>query len=159
MRQARTIPGHPAPPPNLNHAGLRVDGSLHLCLHVCKAIHLSLESSDPFHHVLSLVNPITDKLLQRSVPVKVPGRGRGSSTDARLRVTMRGIVTTTIMVTYVANPIPSVPIGLLRVSQRCSRCLLCCLHTSSPTIVKWSCEAMVRLSHPIKLQCKTFTII
>jgi hypothetical protein len=33
---------------------------------VCKVIHLSLESSDPFHRVLSLVNPITDVPLQCS---------------------------------------------------------------------------------------------
>jgi hypothetical protein len=84
------IPGHPAPPPSLNlsirvnpevikevvhHAGLHFDGSLHLCLHVCKVIHTSLESSDPFHRALSLVNPITDVPLQRSIPVRVPSRG------------------------------------------------------------------------------------
>jgi hypothetical protein len=31
----------------------------------------SLESSDPFHRALSLVNPITDVPLQRSVRVRV----------------------------------------------------------------------------------------
>jgi hypothetical protein len=62
----------------VHHAGLRVDGSLHLRLHVCKVIHPSLKSSDPFHCVLSLVNPITDVSLQRSVPVRIPGRGGGS---------------------------------------------------------------------------------
>jgi hypothetical protein len=143
----------------MHHASLRVDGSLHLRLHVCKVIHPSLESSNPFHHELSLVNPITDVPLQRSVPVRVPGRGRGSGSQARLGVTVRGIVTTTLMVTRVANPIPSVPLGLLRVSLRCSRDLLCCLHTSSPVSARWSCEAMARLSHLIKLQCKTFTRI
>jgi hypothetical protein len=75
-----------------------------------------LESSDPFHHALSLVNPITDVSLQRSIPVRVPSRGRGSGSEARLRVTMRGVVTTTLMVTGVATPIPNVPLGLLRVS-------------------------------------------
>ena len=35
---------------------------------MCKVIHLKLKSSNPFYHVLSLVNPITDVLLQRSVP-------------------------------------------------------------------------------------------
>jgi hypothetical protein len=119
--------------------------------------HLMLELSDPFHRVLSLVNPITDVSLQRGVPVRVPGRGRGSSSEARLRVTMRGVVTTTLMVTRVATPIPSVPLGLLRVSLWCSRGLLCCLYTSSPMSVRWSCDTVVRLSHLIKLQCKTFT--
>jgi hypothetical protein len=42
-----------------------------------------LESSDPFHHALSLVNPITNVPLQRSVPVRVPGRGEGSGSEAR----------------------------------------------------------------------------
>jgi hypothetical protein len=124
---------------------------------VCKVIHPSLKSSDPFHHALSLVNPITDVSLQRSVPVRVSGRVRGSGSEARLGVTMQGIVTTTLKVTQVANPIPSVPLGLLRVSLWCSHGLLCYLHTSSPVSVRWSCEAMACLSHPIKLQCKTFT--
>jgi hypothetical protein len=123
---------------------------------VFKVNHLSLESSDPFHRALGLVNPITDVLLQRSVPVRVPGRGEGSGLDARLGVTVRRIVTTTLMVTRVANPIPSVPLGLLRVSLRCSHGLLCYLHTSSPVSARWSCEAVARLSHPIKLQYKTF---
>jgi hypothetical protein len=135
----------------MHHASLQVDGSLHLHLHVCKVIHPLLESPDPFHHTLSLVNPITDVPLKRSVPVRVPGRGGGSGSQARLRVTMRGIVTTTLMVTRVANPIPCVPLGLLRVSVWCSRGLLCCLHTSSPASARWSCEAMARLSHLIKL--------
>jgi hypothetical protein len=116
----------------VHHVGLRVDGSLHFRLHVCKVIYPSLGSSDPFHCVLSLVNPITDVLLQGSVPVRVPNRGGGSNSEARLGVTVRGIVTTTLMVTQVANPIPSVPLGLLRVNLWCSRDLLCCLHTSSP---------------------------
>jgi hypothetical protein len=77
---------------------------MHLHLHMCKVIHPSLESSDPFHRVLSLVNPITDVLLQRSVPVRVPGRGGGSSSEARLRVTMKGVITTTLMVIQVATP-------------------------------------------------------
>jgi hypothetical protein len=80
----------------------------------------------------------------------------GYLAEARLGVTVRGLVTTTLMVTQVANPIPSVPLGLLRVSLWCSHGLLCYLHTSSPVIARWSCEAMARLSHPIKLQCKTF---
>jgi hypothetical protein len=81
------------------HAGLCVDGGLHLHLYMCKVIHLSLESSDPFHRELRLVNPITDVPLQRSVPVRVPGRGRGSGSKARLGVSVRGIVTTILMVT------------------------------------------------------------
>jgi hypothetical protein len=44
----------------VHHAGLRVDGSLHLHLHVCKVIHPLLKLFDPFHRTLSLVNPITD---------------------------------------------------------------------------------------------------
>jgi hypothetical protein len=135
----------------MHHAGQRVDGSLHLCLHVCKVIHPSLKSSETFHHVLSLVNPITDVPLQRSVPIKLPGRGGGSGLEARLGVTVRGIVTTTLMVTRVANPIPSVPLELLRVSLRCSHGLLCYLHTSSPVSVRWSSEAVAHLSHLIKL--------
>jgi hypothetical protein len=75
-----------------------------------------LESFDPFHHVLNLVSPITDIPLQRSIPIRVPSRGRGSGSEARLRVTVRGVVTTTLMVTRVATPIPSVPLGLLRLS-------------------------------------------
>jgi hypothetical protein len=35
----------------MHHAGLGVDGCLHLRLHVCKVIHLSLESSDPLRRV------------------------------------------------------------------------------------------------------------
>jgi hypothetical protein len=58
----------------MQHAGLSVDGGLHLHLHMCKVIHSSLESSDPFYHALSMVNPITDVSLQR----RVPGKGRGS---------------------------------------------------------------------------------
>jgi hypothetical protein len=68
-------------------------------LHVCKVIHPSLESSDPFHRALSLVNPITDVPLQRSIPVRVPGRGGGSGSEAMHRATVRGVVTTTLMVT------------------------------------------------------------
>jgi hypothetical protein len=68
-------------------------------LHVCKVIHPSLESFDPFHRALSLVSPITDVPLQRSVPVRVPGRGRGSISEGRLGVTMRGVITIAFMVT------------------------------------------------------------
>jgi hypothetical protein len=100
----------------VHHAGLCVSGGLHLCLHMCKVIHSSLKSSDPFYRALSLVNPITDIPLQRSIPVRVPGRGGGSSSEARLRVTLREVITTTLMVTRVATPIPSVPLWLLRVS-------------------------------------------
>jgi hypothetical protein len=143
----------------MHHAGLQVDGSLHLHLHMGKVIHLSIESFDPSHRMLSLVNPITDIPLQRSVPVRVPSRGGGSGSEARLGVTVRGIVTTTLMVTRVANPISSVPLELLRVSLWCGHGLLCCLHTTSPTSARWSCKAVACLSHPIKLQCKTFTRI
>jgi hypothetical protein len=118
---------------------------------VCKVIHPSLKSSDPFHSALSLVSPITGVLLQSSVPVGVPGRGRGSDLEGRLGVTVRRVVTTTLMVTRVATPIPSVPPGLLRVSLQCSCDLLCYLHASSPASARWSCEAVARLSHPIKL--------
>jgi hypothetical protein len=71
-----------------------------------------LESSDPFHHTLSLVNSITDVSLQRSIPVRIPARGEGSGSEARLRLTVRGVVTTTLMVTRVAIPYP-VPTGAL----------------------------------------------
>jgi hypothetical protein len=142
---------------DVHHAGLRVDGGLHLHLHVCKVIHLLLKSCNPFHRALSLVNPITDIPLQRSILVMIPGRGGGSGSKAKLGVTVRGVVTTTLMVTRVATPIPCVPLRLLRVSLRCCRGLLCCLQTCSPTSARWSCEVVVHLSHPIKLQCKTFT--
>jgi hypothetical protein len=79
--------------------------------------------------------------------------------EARLGVTVRGVVTTTLMVTQVATPIPSVPLGLLRVSLLCSHGLLCYLYMSSPMSARQSYEAVVCLSHPIKLQCKTFTRI
>jgi outer membrane receptor protein involved in Fe transport len=72
-----------------------------------------LKSFDPFHRMLSLVNPITDVLLQRSIPVRVPGRGGGFGSEARLGVTVRGVVTITLMVTRVTTPIPSVPTGAL----------------------------------------------
>jgi hypothetical protein len=119
---------------------------LHLRLHVCKVIHSSLESSEPFYCVLSLINPTPNVPLQNSVPVKVPGRGGGTSSEARLEVTLRWVITTTLMVTRVATPIPSVPLGLLRVSLWCSYGLLCCLHASSPASVRWSCEAVARRS-------------
>jgi hypothetical protein len=99
-----------------------------------------VESSDPFHRVLSLVNHITNIPLQRSVPVRVPSRGRGSSSEARLRITVRGVVTTTLMVTRVATPVPSVPLGLLRESLWCG--LLCYLHVSLLAIARWSCQAV-----------------
>jgi hypothetical protein len=41
----------------VHHAGLSVNGVLHLHLNVCKVIHLMFESSDPFHCTLTLVNP------------------------------------------------------------------------------------------------------
>jgi hypothetical protein len=66
---------------------------------MCKVIHPSLESSDPFHRALGLVNPITDVPLQRSILVRVPGRGGCSGSEARLRVTVRRIVTITLMMT------------------------------------------------------------
>jgi hypothetical protein len=140
-----------------HHASLWVDEGLHLRLHVYKVIHPMLESSDPFHPTLSLVNPITDVPLQRSVPVRVLGRGRGSNSKVTLGVTVRGAVTATLMVTQVATPIPSVPLGPLRLSLWHSRGLLCYLHESSPACARWSYEAMARLSYLIKLQCKTFT--
>jgi hypothetical protein len=178
MRQARTHTWAPGSSPRLKSlqdlsirvtlevtgevmhlASLRVDGSLHLYLHICKVVHPSFELSDPLHCAFSLVSPITDIPLQWSIPVSVPGRGRGSDLEATLRVTVRGIATTTFMVTRVANPIPSVPLGLLRVSLRCSHGLLRYLHTSSPMSVRWSYEVVAHLSHPIKLQCKTLTRI
>jgi hypothetical protein len=140
----------------IHHVGLWVIGCLHFHLHSCKVIHPLLESSDPFHRPLSLVSPITNIPLQRSIPVRVLGRGRGSAWEARLRIIVRGIVTT-FMVTWVATSIPSVPLGLLRVRMWCSHSLLCCLHASSLVIVRWSYEAVVCLSHPIKLQCMSFT--
>jgi hypothetical protein len=73
---------------------------------VCKVILSSLESSDPFHYTLSMVKPITDIPLQRSVPVRVPSRGGGSSSEARLEVTISGVVTATLMETQAAPAYP-----------------------------------------------------
>jgi hypothetical protein len=118
MRQVRTQNWTPDTSPklkSLQDLSIRVNPKVteevmhHAGLLVC-------ESSDPFHCALSLVNPITDVLLQRSIPVRVSGRGEGSGSEARVGVTVGGIVTTILMVTQVANPIPSVPLGLLRVS-------------------------------------------
>jgi hypothetical protein len=83
----------------MHHAGLGIDGGLHLHLHMCKVIHPSLKSSDPFHHVLRLVCPITDVPFQRKVPVGVPRRGGGPGSKARPRVIMRGVVTIALMET------------------------------------------------------------
>jgi outer membrane receptor protein involved in Fe transport len=58
-----------------------------------------LKSFDRFHHAVGLVNPITDLPLQRGIPVRVPGRGGGSGSEVRLGVTVRGVVTATLMVT------------------------------------------------------------
>jgi hypothetical protein len=44
----------------VHHDSLWVDGGLHLHFHVCKVIHSSLKSFDPFYRALSLVNPTTD---------------------------------------------------------------------------------------------------
>jgi hypothetical protein len=119
---------------------------------VCKVIHPSLKSSDPFHHTINLVSPITSVPLRRKILVEVLGRGRGSGSVARLQVTMREVVTTTLMVTQEAAPIHNVPLGLMRVSLRYSRGLLRYLQESSPASARWSCEAMARLSHPIALR-------
>jgi hypothetical protein len=70
MRQARTHIWAPGTSPKLkslqdlsirvnpkstkevvHHAGLEVDGGLHLHLHMCKVIRLSLESSNPLRRV------------------------------------------------------------------------------------------------------------
>jgi hypothetical protein len=37
---------------------------------MCKVIIASLESSNPFHRALSLINPTTDVPLQMSIPVR-----------------------------------------------------------------------------------------
>jgi hypothetical protein len=126
--------------------------SMEACISICTCAKSSIRRSS---HLI----PITGVPLQRSVPVGVPSRGGGSSSYARLGVTMSGVVTTIPMLTQVATPIPSVPLGLVRVSLRCTRGLLCYLHASSLTSARWSCEAVTRLSHPIKLQYKTFTRI
>jgi hypothetical protein len=132
-----------------------VSKSMEACISVCtcakSSIRRSLELSDPLHHTLCPVNPITDVPLQRSIPVRIFGRGRGSSSKARRGVTMKGVVTTTLMVTQVATPVPSVPLGLPRVSLRCNHGLLCCFHMSSPASARRSYEVVACLSHPIKL--------
>jgi hypothetical protein len=137
-----------------HHASLWVDGGLHLCLHVCKVIHSSLESSDPFYRALSLINPIIDIPLQRSILVRVPGRGGGFGLEARVRVTLRGVITTTLMVTWVVTPIPSVPLGSWGWA-----CIVVVVYyaASMQAHPRWSCEAVAHLSHLIKMQWKTFT--
>jgi hypothetical protein len=127
--------------------------------------------ASPFRYVQS--HPSIIRVIQSLPPCAQPGQPHNWHTTPKERtsqgtwqrrrfplgVTVRGVVTTTLMVTQVATPIPCVPLGLLRVSLQCSRDLLCCLHASSPVSVRWSSEAVARLSHPIKLQCKTFTRI
>jgi hypothetical protein len=77
--------------------------------------------------------------------------------EARLGVTVRGVITTTLMVTRVATPIPSVPLGVLRVSLWCSHGLLCCLHASSPTSARWSYEVLVVIKYTYLLPtCPNF---
>jgi hypothetical protein len=51
------------------------------------------------HRALSLLNPIPDIPLQSNIPVGLLGRGGGSGLEARLGVTVRGVVTTTLRVT------------------------------------------------------------
>jgi hypothetical protein len=86
--------------------------------------------------------------LSRLIP---SSEGGGSGSEAWPGVTMRGVLTTALIVTRVATLIPSVPLGFLRVSLRCSRVVLSCLPASLPTSAWWSCEAVMRLSHLIKL--------
>jgi hypothetical protein len=101
--------------------------------------------------MLSLVSPITDVPLQSRVPVRVPSGGRGSGLEASPGVTMRGVLTTALVVTCVATLIPSVPLVLLRVSLWCSRVVLCCLSVSSPVSAQWSYEPVAHLPYLIKL--------
>jgi hypothetical protein len=119
--------------------------SMEACISICTCVESSICRSS---HLI----PSTTRSL-----VRVLGRGRGSGSEARLGVTVRGVVTTTLMMTRVATSIPGVQLGLLRVSLRCSHGLLCCLHMSSPASARWSYKVVARLFHPIKLQCKTFT--
>jgi hypothetical protein len=136
--------------------------SMEACISICTCAKSFINHSSrpiPFTVCSAWSTPITDVLLQWSAPVRVPDKGGGSGLEARLGVTVRGVVTTTLMVTRVATPILSVPLGLLRVSLQCSHGMLCCLHTSSPASARWSYEVVVCLSHPIKLQYKTFTRI
>jgi hypothetical protein len=70
--------------------------SMEACIFFCTCAKSSI------HHS-SLVNPKTDVPLQRSVPVRVPGRGRGSGSEAWLRVTLRLVITTTHMVARVIS--------------------------------------------------------
>jgi hypothetical protein len=124
--------------------------SMEACISVCMCAKSSIRRSS---HLI----PSTMRSAWSTPITGIPGRGRGFGSEARHGVTLRGVITTTLMVTRVATPIPSVPLGLLRVSLRCSRGLLCCLHASSPVSARWSYEVVARLSHQIKLQCKTFT--
>jgi hypothetical protein len=117
----------------MHHASLRVDGDLHLRLHMCKVIHPNEHTSPGIWQrqrfwlgCLARANHERDS--------NYPPLGDPSS-----------------------YPHTQCPLGVLRVSLRYSRGLLCCLHMSSPTSARWSCEALVCLSHLIKLQCKTFT--
>jgi hypothetical protein len=82
-RQVRTHTWAPGTPPQylsirvipkvteevVHHASLLVDGGLHLRLHVCKVIHLSFKSSDPFHRTLSCHTPFRERGNEASIRV------------------------------------------------------------------------------------------
>jgi hypothetical protein len=79
-----------------------MEAFISVCMYAKSSLPL-LKSSDPFHHVLSLDHPITDIPFQRKVPAEVPSRGGDSGSEVRLRVTVRLVITTTLMVTQVAT--------------------------------------------------------
>jgi hypothetical protein len=82
-----------------------MEAYISVCMYA-KSSRPPLESSDPFYHALSLDRPITDIRFQRKVPAEVPSRDGDSSSDVRLGVTVRLVITTTLMVTQVATLIP-----------------------------------------------------
>jgi hypothetical protein len=92
--------------------------------------HHAIESSNSLHHPLCLVSPITNIPLKGVIPVGVLCRGRDSCSMAEPGRTMRvvRVRTTAPLVLRVSTLIPSVPLGLLRVSMWFGGVLLCCLH-------------------------------
>jgi hypothetical protein len=73
----------------VQHARLQVDGRMYLCLHSLKLIHHALDPSDSPHRVFCLVHPVTDVPLEGVVLVGKLNKGRGFSSLACLRGTLR----------------------------------------------------------------------
>jgi hypothetical protein len=135
-----------APPPSLNLVSLWVD---HVSLWVDRGMkfpHHVLKSSNSLHSLLCLVNSITKIPLKRVILVRVPCRSEGSCSTTEPGRTMRVVKTTAPLVLRVSTLIPSVPLGLPRVSLWFGGVLLCCLHASTLSCERWAWVAMVHIS-------------